>query len=256
MRSIQLKGVDDVSEPSPDLFLDAALGYQKTASIKAAIALDLFTALAEEDGNAERVASRTKASSRGVRILCDYLTVHGFLTKDGTRYRLTPSTSIFLTTTSPAWMGSVVDFLASPEMMNLWGEDPAGFVHNGGSVGLGSVAPDHPMWVKFAKAMVPFMAPVVHGVLAEVTKWPTAPKRILDVAAGHGMFGISLAQALPQAQVTAIDWPQVLEVARENAQRAGVADRYEIVPGNAFEVGWGAGRDLVLLANFSPPFRP
>ena len=104
-----------------------------------------------------------------VRILCDYLAVHGFLRKDGTRYRLTPSTSIFLTTTSPAWMGSVVDFLASPEMMNLWGEDPVGFVRNGGSVGLGSVAPDHPMWVTFAKAMVPFMAPVAHGVVAEVT---------------------------------------------------------------------------------------
>jgi 2-polyprenyl-3-methyl-5-hydroxy-6-metoxy-1,4-benzoquinol methylase len=106
------------------------------------------------------------------------------------------------------------------------------------------------MWVTFAKAMVPFMAPVTHGVVAEVTKWPTAPKRILDVAAGHGMFGITLAQVLPRAQVTAIDWPQVLAVARENAQTAGVADRYEIVPGNAFEVGWGAGRDLVLLANF------
>jgi len=51
-----LKGSDDVNEPSPDLFLDAALGYQKTAAIKAAIALDLFTALAEEDGDAGRVA--------------------------------------------------------------------------------------------------------------------------------------------------------------------------------------------------------
>ena len=185
-----------------------------------------------------------------VRILCDYLAVHGFLRKDGTRYRLTPSTSIFLTTTSPAWMGSVVDFLASPEMMNLWGEDPVGFVRNGGSVGLGSVAPDHPMWVTFAKAMVPFMAPVAHGVVAEVTKWPTAPKRILDIAAGHGMFGIALAQALPQTQVTAIDWQHVLEVARENAQRAGVADRYKTIPGNAFEVEWGPAYDLVLLTNF------
>ena len=102
--------------------------------------------------------------------------------------------------------------------MNLWGEDPVGFVRNGGSVGLGSVAPDHPMWVTFAKAMVPFMAPVVHGVLAEVTKWPTAPKHILDIAAGHRMFGITLAQALPQTQVTAIDWRTCWRCSGERAK--------------------------------------
>jgi hypothetical protein len=99
-----------MSEPSPDLFLDAALAYQKTAAIKAAIALDLFTAVAEEEGDAQRVARRTNAAERGVRILCDYLTVQGFLEKHGSRYRLTPSTSVFLATPSPAYMGGVVDF--------------------------------------------------------------------------------------------------------------------------------------------------
>jgi len=61
-----------MSAPSPDLFLDAALGYQKTAAIKAAIALDLFTAIAQEGGVLDRVSARVGATSRGVRILCDY----------------------------------------------------------------------------------------------------------------------------------------------------------------------------------------
>src|SRR3954449_802409 len=99
---------------SPDLFIDAVLGFQKTAAIKAALALDLFTAIAAEGGVGDKVAARVNASPRGIRILCDYLTIHGFLEKQGNVYALTPSTATFLTSSSPAWMGSVVDFLASP----------------------------------------------------------------------------------------------------------------------------------------------
>ena len=50
-----------MSAPSPDLFLDAALGYQKTASIKAAIALDLFTAIAQEEGIRAAAAALSQA---------------------------------------------------------------------------------------------------------------------------------------------------------------------------------------------------
>ena len=76
------------------------------------------------------------------------------------------------------------------------------------------------------------------------------PLRILDVAAGHGLFGITSAQRYPRAHVTALDWPNVLAVANENAQRAGVADRYELRPGSAFDVDWGGPYDLVFLTNF------
>jgi len=77
-----------MDEPSPDLFIDAAFAYLKTAAVKAAVALDLFTAIAQEDGNLERIAARTGASTRGVRILCDYLTVQGFLSKNDNAYIL------------------------------------------------------------------------------------------------------------------------------------------------------------------------
>ncbi|SEF11426.1 Ubiquinone/menaquinone biosynthesis C-methylase UbiE [Rhizobiales bacterium GAS191] len=240
-----------MTEPSPDRFLDAALGYQKTAAIKAALALDLFTAIAQKDGDIERVAAHTRASSRGIRILCDYLTILGFLEKDqGRQYRLTPSTELFLTRSSPAWIGSVVDFLASPEMMALWLEDPVSYVSNGGSPGLANIAPDNPVWVKFAKAMVPLIAPAAQGIAQEVGAWPSPPRKVLDVAAGHGMFGIALAKAIPQAEVTAIDWQSVLAVAKENAVSAGVSERYRTIPGSAFEVDWGSDFDLVLLTNF------
>lgn len=235
---------------SPQAFIDAVSGYQKTAAVKAAVALDLFTAIENENGELSRIASRVQASERGVRMLCDYLAVHGFLQKEKGCYRLTPSTSAFLTTSSPAWMGSIVDFLAAPEMMALWLDDPVAFVRNGGSVGLGNMAPDHPVWVKFARAMVPFVAPTAQNIAHQVGSWPKAPKRVLDIAAGHGVFGIAIAQAIPGAEIVATDWQAVLEVAKENAAAAGVSARHHTIAGSAFEVEWETNFDLALITNF------
>ena len=238
------------AEVSPAPFIDAVLGFQKTASIRAAIELDLFTAIAAGASRAETIASRTGASERGVRILCDYLTVVGFLTKSGQSYSLTPSTQVFLDQRSPAYMGSIVTFLAGPENIGLLLDDPAAYVRNGGSEGLANIAPDNPVWVKFAEAMTPFVAPTAESIAAKVASWPHRPAKVLDIAAGHGLFGIAVAKAVPQAEIVALDWDNVLSVARRNAEAAGVANRYHTLAGSAFEVDWGAGFDLVLLPNF------
>jgi 2-polyprenyl-3-methyl-5-hydroxy-6-metoxy-1,4-benzoquinol methylase len=176
--------------------------------------------------------------------------VQELLIKDGQRYRLTPSSSVFLDKRSPACMSSVVDFLAAPEMMQLYLEDPAGFVRNGGSVGLANLALDHPLWVKFARAMVPFMAPVAQGIATEVARWPSPPRKVLDVAAGHGVFGIAIGKAVPGARIVALDWRPVLEVALENARLEGLETRYDTIAGSAFDVEWGTDYDLVLIPNF------
>jgi 2-polyprenyl-3-methyl-5-hydroxy-6-metoxy-1,4-benzoquinol methylase len=63
------------------------------------------------------------------------------------------------------------------------------------------------------------------------------------------MFGITIAKQNPQAQIVAVDWPAVLEVAKENAQAAGVASRYKTRPGSAFDADLGEGYDFVLLTN-------
>jgi ubiquinone/menaquinone biosynthesis C-methylase UbiE len=74
--------------------------------------------------------------------------------------------------------------------------------------------------------------------------------RVLDIAAGHGIFGVMLAQQNPRAEVVAVDWPGVLAVAVDNARKAGVHDRYRTLPGDAFKVEYGSGYDIALLTNF------
>jgi len=82
------------------------------------------------------------------------------------------------------------------------------------------------------------------------------PSKVLDVAAGHGLYGIALARHNPQAEVVALDWRNVLTVAEENAEAAGVDERYRTLPGSAFEVEFGSDYDLILLTNFLHHFDP
>lgn len=48
----------------------------------------------------------------------------------------------------------------------------------------------------------------------------------------------------------------MLDVARANAQKAGVEDRYHLLPGSAFDVEYGGPYDIVLLTNFLHHFDP
>src|SRR5262249_19319561 len=180
-----------MADVSPDLFVDAVLAFQQTAAIKAAVELDLFSEIASGHNTAEGLARRTGATVRGIRILCDYLTVRGHIEKQADEYRLTPSTAAFLDRSSPSWIGGIVEYFAAPEMISLFLDDPTSYVRNGGSIGLANNAPDHPIWVKFARAMASFRAPLATNIASELAGW--SPRKVLDVAAGHGMFGVAIA---------------------------------------------------------------
>jgi len=237
-------------QPSPALVFETLNGYQRTQALKAGIELELFTAIGEGNATAKAIAERCGASERGTRILCDFLTIAGFLTKQDNSYSLTADSATFLDKRSPAYMGTVSEFILSSHIRDKF-DRLTDAVRKGGSVAEDEAfQPDHPMWVKFARAMQPMMAMPAQLMAQLVDAKHDRPLRILDIAAGHGLFGLAFARQNPQVQVTAVDWPKVLEVAKENAQTAGVADRYHTNPGSAFDVDYGTGYDLVLLTNF------
>lgn len=237
--------------PSPLLFMETINAYEKTHALRAAIELDLFAAVAETDGTAAAVAGRTQAAERGVRILCDALTVMGLLTKSEGRYGLTPDSAVFLDSRSPAYLGGTVEFLLSRQIVGGF-ERLTEAVRRGGTAlpDDGTTGHENPVWVAFARAMAPLMRGAAEEIAGILVTDPDRPLRVLDVAAGHGLFGIAVARAARRAEVTGLDWAPVLAVARENAAVAGVADRYRALEGSAFEVEPGPGWDVVLLTNF------
>ena len=243
--------------PSPAIVFDTLLAYQRSAALRAAIELGLFGAIGEGLHNVASLARRCSASERGIRILCDYLTVIGLLAKENGQYQHTITSATFLDPASPACVGPVSRFLCSRDVADpfLRLEE---IVRTGHTTlpGEGSVEPESAHWVEFARSMAPMVAPMAGPLSALVLKDVSGPVRVLDIAAGHGLFGIEVAKQNPQARIVALDWAAVLEVAKANAQRAGVADRYETLPGSAFDVDFGGPYDIVLLTNFLPHFDP
>ncbi|HVG03026.1 MAG TPA: class I SAM-dependent methyltransferase, partial [Nitrospira sp.] len=234
--------------PSPEIFFQTANAYQRSHALKAAIDLDLFTAIAEGNDTPSSLAERCGAAARGVRILADYLTIQGLVRKEGNKYRLTPDSALFLDRKSPAYLGSALGFLHAPKFTEAF-QNLTGAVRKGGTVfgEAGTVAPEHPLWVEFAKSMIPLMAKPAQEIALLVQRTQPAVKKVLDIAAGHGFFGIEIAKRCANAEVVALDWPNVLAVAEVFARQAGVQDRYRTMAGDAFKQDLGTGYDLVLL---------
>jgi SAM-dependent methyltransferase len=244
-------------QPSPQLFFQTINAHQRTEALKAAIELEVFTAIGEGNTTAAEIAKRCQTSERGMRILCDYLTIMEMLTKQGDRYGLTLDSATFLDKRSPAYLGSATEFLCSPMMFENT-KHLADAVRKGGTVmeDEGTVSAENPVWVNFARGMAPLMAMPAQMLAKLVDPQPAGKLKILDIAAGHGLFGIAFATNNPQAEITALDWKPVLEVAKKNAQKAGVSDRYHTIEGSAFDVDFGSGYDLILLTNFLHHFDP
>ncbi len=239
--------------PNPGIIFETFNSYQRSAALKAAIELDLFTAIAKGSNKVDAIATAIGASTanngRAVRILCDFLTLMGLLSKEGGEYSLGLEARLFLDKSSPAYFGGAARFILDPQVTAPFA-DLAQIVRTGRTTlpDEGTVSHDNPVWVEFAEAMAPMQFMPAKEIAAIAAG--DAELSVLDIAAGHGLFGIMIAQQNPKARVTALDWANVLAVAKQNAVKLGVADRLTLLPGDAFTLDFGGPYDVVLVTNF------
>ena len=234
--------------PSPMLIFEALQAHQQTSALRAGIDLKLFTAIAGGARTPEALAPLCGASVKGLRVLCDFLTIMGFLTKDEAGYGLTTDSRIFLVQGSrPTWVAWRRSFYPFIERGMTHVIEA---VRKGGTVppDEGSVSYDNPVWVDFARGMGPLTRPSAEATAQLVAG--TGPVEVLHIAAGHGMYGITIAQQNPAAEICALDWKDVLAVAHENAVKLGVAERWRAIEGSAFTADYGTDYDVVPVTNF------
>jgi SAM-dependent methyltransferase len=218
--------------------------------LEAGVRLKVFDALAGGPRTADQLAGETGASVRGLRILLNALVGLEILTKPRPdRYALTPTADAFLVSGRPGYLGGFFRHTSSqliPKWLHLTDTvrtgKPATAVNQEGE---GAA-----FFQQFVEDIFPLSRQAALG-LADHLGLPAAagPVSVLDLAAGSGVWGISLAEKSKQVRVTAVDWPGVLPVTKRVAERQGVADRVKLVAGDLLEADFGRGHQVATLGH-------
>jgi ubiquinone/menaquinone biosynthesis C-methylase UbiE len=159
---------------------------------------------------------------------------------------------MFLDRNSPAYIGGCAEFLLTSDVRENYSR-LADAVRRGGVANekTDTTADNNAIWIEFARAMEGIRRISSEFIADELGSAQSQdPWKVLDIAASHGLFGIAIARKNAKAEITAVDWPAVLELARTNAAKAGVAARYRTIPGDAFKVDLGSGYDIALVTAF------
>jgi precorrin-6B methylase 2 len=171
-----------------------------------------------------------------------------FLAKDDQgRFSLTPESAAFLVSTKPSFQGGVIRHCSEqliPKFLSL-----NQIVATGKPVeAVNQEDTGGEFFHQFVTDIFPMSYPSAQ-VLARHLQLNSTPARVLDLAAGSGVWGIALAQSSPQVSVTAVDWPEVIPITRKTAARFGLADRFSFVEGDLLQADFGSNHTVATLGH-------
>jgi ubiquinone/menaquinone biosynthesis C-methylase UbiE len=234
---------------TPERIMQFSWGYVPTLVLEAAIKHRVFDVLDAGPKTLQETAAATGASERGLSSIMNILVGLNFLAKDGDRYALTPESATFLVSTKPSFQGGILRH-ASKQLIPKWLQlnevvatgKPASSVNQEGD---GSE-----FFQQFVMDIMPLSYPSATVLSKHLALGDEgAPVRVLDLAAGSGVWGIALAQGSKRVTVTAVDWSGVLPVTEKSAAHFGLADRFSFVSGDLEAADFGTGHNVAALGH-------
>lgn len=234
----------------PNALQQLMFAFLKSALLRTAIDLELFTHVAHGRRTAAAIATASGADERGVRIVADALSAIGLLAKSGGEYALTPLTEMMLVKDSPAYAGAFTRITLNPRLWAAVGRLTE-TVRTGVPPETIVDVPGHEFWEEFSIASAGISVAGAHAVAEHLGLDPDRPAELLDVAVGSGVYGFTALERLPKAHLTSLDWENVLAQARRIAEQRGVADRVTWLAGSAFDAPLPPSHfDAILMSHF------
>jgi ubiquinone/menaquinone biosynthesis C-methylase UbiE len=234
---------------SPERIMQFAWGYVPPLLLEAAIRHRIFDLLESGPKTVSELHKETGASERGLTAVMNALVGLDFLAKDKQGFfSLTPESAAFLVSTKPGFQGGFIRH-GSEQLIPKWLHlndivmtgKPDASVNQEGTGG--------DFFQQFVNDIFPMSYPAAQALSRHLHASGVGPARVLDLAAGSGVWGIAIAQGSEQVRVTAVDWPGVIPVTRKTVARFGLADRFSFVAGDLLEADFGSGHTVATLGH-------
>jgi SAM-dependent methyltransferase len=235
---------------TPERLQQLGFAYAPPLIISAAVNNKVFDTLQSGPKTLEQVKKETGASARGLRAIMDALVGLELLKKDRqSKYSLTPESQAFLISEKP---GTLAGFFGSilPVMASRWLR-LTDIVRDGRpAVAVNQEAEGTEFFSQLVETIIPMSYPGAQK-LADHLKVANSKEqlRVIDLAAGSGIWGIALTQKSPQVSVTAVDWPGMIPTTKRITEKFGVRDRFNFVEGDLLEANFGSGYDVATLGH-------
>lgn len=237
--------------PDPGLIYDLFTGVFRPQTMRLALQLDVFVALADGLADAAAVARACGCSEAGAAHLLDALVSSQVLTRAEGRYALTPSAATFLVAGRPAYAGDLILAWTGPD---IW--QSAAHALRTGQPSPFEEYHEQDAWLEsYSEWRVGNSREMWQA--AGVEPQPGRPRRLLDIACGCAIKSLVLAQLDPSLHVTGVDTPRVLPVARALAERMGLASQAEFIVADLLTASFGVAQfDLCLLGQITDYLTP
>ena len=225
-------------------------GYAPPLILEAAIRHRVFDVLDGGPKTAEEVEDATGASVRGLSAIMNALVALNFLTKDAQgRYALTPESAAFLVSTKPGFQGGMI-LHCSEQLIPKWLRLNE-IVATGRPVeAVNQERQGGDFFHKFVEDIFPMSYGSAQKLAATLDLDGSGqPLSVLDLAAGSGVWGITMAQSSPRVRVTAVDWPEVIPVTRKTVARLGLMKRFQFIAGDLLAADFGRNHAVATLGH-------
>ena len=231
---------------APDPFLDTFTGLVAARAVTTAVMLGVFEALHEAPATAAELAGGLGLDQLGAETLLTALATLGYVAIENGRFANTPVTEAQLVRSSP---DSIATFVGEQgdlhwRVLDLLPEA----VRTGRPYAMHEERRDESeRWEAYIRGLFEVSRAEQDANAALVPVWQ--PRRLVDVAGGHGGFAMAMCRRHPGLEATVLDLPPSARVGQEIVREQGFEDRVRFREGDVFELGLGEELDVVSVFN-------
>jgi ubiquinone/menaquinone biosynthesis C-methylase UbiE len=251
VRSKAVKSKGGKPPVTPQRITEMAWGFAPMLMLQAAIKNGVFDVLSAGPKTFDEIVAGTQCSRRGIVALVEALVGFGLLNRRKDRFGLAPDAAAFMVSSKPGYLGGLVKHFAA-QLLDNWRQLPEVV-----RTGKPATMVDHEdqgaeFFSKFVEDLFNMSFPAAEALAEELAKKPAAHDgrfKILDIAAGSGVWSIPLAKRMTDAHITAVDFAKVLPVTRSVAERHQLGDRLSTIEGDIQSVDFGGGFHVATLGH-------